>query len=171
MLTVFHGMTADFDAFTDDFVGNGNDQEGPGIYLTTDEADAQFYCRGNGVLYTVEMELRKTVSTKRKASKREVEKMMRAAPDLDDTLQNWDENKGEAFRQALAAMLKNEPAHAAFQSVWYDFYRNAPVQYLRNMVGLLGYDGVIVPKEKVTHFIVFNPAVLRIVSKRKIGGE
>lgn len=171
-MIVFHGMTADFNTFTDENVGNGNDQEGPGIYLSNNENDASTYCRGNGFLYTVEMNLQKTVEKISHARLfQKVSKLIEAAPNKHETLMDWDENPSEAWSMVVGFIMEGETAHDVFQSVWYEFYRNSPVQYIRNMVKL-GYDGVIVPKTNgIIHYIVFNPNCLTIKDKRKIANE
>ena len=48
----YHGSPSPISKFPDDFVGNGIDQEGPGIYFTSSSEDAVGYARksddGNG---------------------------------------------------------------------------------------------------------------------------
>ena len=77
------------------------------------------------------------------------------APDLADTLTNWDERPDRALRMSLDAICSQENAKEAFESVWFDFYHDHADQYLTNMVKL-GYTGVRVGK----HLIVFDPRAL-----------
>ena len=52
----YHGSPQRFHRFTDELVGKGADQEGPGIYLTSDEDDAAHYASGpTGSVYAVDL--------------------------------------------------------------------------------------------------------------------
>jgi hypothetical protein len=181
VLELFHGTPTDFNTFTVDKVGNGHDQEGPGIYLTNNRQDALYYMRGKGFLFTLKVTLNKVVPLKGKVNRAQVIKLMKAAPNLNDTLENWDENPHRAFLTALDGMLNNETPHQVFQSVWYDFYKNTPQNYVTNMYSMLGYDGVIIPKpqkvgmfpssfgmKNLIHVIVFNPHSIQIINKEAL---
>lgn len=160
----YHGSPKAFEKFDYKYLGTGKgwDQEGPGFYFTNSDKDVAHY--GSNV-YKVKLKLRKVVPLKGRTKRKEVETMLRAAPDLADTLTNWDENPVRAFRMAVEAIMRDENPHQAFQTVWYDFYRNDSAQYLKNMVDLLGYDGVVVPRtEGVIHVIVFSPDAIDRIS-------
>jgi hypothetical protein len=159
---MYHGSNRLFKTFEyHGNIGTGNDQEGVGFYLTTSEKEAMGYGKR---IYVVDASFRKLISTTKPANSNEVMRMMKIAPELKHTLENWDENPTIALKKAWNAMMDSgDTAHQVYQSVWYDFYRNNPVHYLKNMVKT-GYDGVMIPKShKVTHLIAFDPQKLKIV--------
>lgn len=160
----YHGSHQPIDQFQYTFLGSGKgyNQEGPGFYFTSDESDAKIYGHN---LFHAKIHLNKPVPLKGKPKRREIEVMIKNAPDLEDTLTNWDENPNLAFRKAVAAISDQPNPHQAFQSVWYDFYRGHEQDYLKNMVGLLGYDGVVVPRANgIQHIIVFDPSLIQRVN-------
>jgi hypothetical protein len=168
-MILYHGSPHDFEAFTDEKVGNGHDQEGPGIYFSTDRVDANSHCRRFGYLYTVEAWFRKLVLDNRPARDREIETMIRAAPNLDEKLMDWDENYDVAFHKAMESIRRYDTAREMFQTVWYDFYRYEAVTYVRNMVQLLGYDAAVVQKDNdINHYTVFNPKAIKLLTKDKV---
>ncbi len=159
-MVFYHGSNHKINSFSDEFVGNGIDQEGPGIYFTSSENEAAGY---GEYLYRVDLNPNKLVSTKPGITpKKEIEFLMKKAPNLEDTLYNWGENKNQAYAAAFKAMTDSgESPHEVFQSIWYDFYRKNPIEYVRNMIKLR-YDGVLVDKayNNVKHLVVFNPDII-----------
>jgi len=59
-------------------------------------------------------------------------------------------------------MLGNDNPHEVFKTVWYEFYRYNPKDFVRNMAKL-DYDYVKVPKYGHHHVVVYNPKILRLV--------
>lgn len=155
----FHGSPKQFNQFSYTYVGQGNDQEGPGFYFTDKEVNAQHY----GKVYKANLTLNKTVPLKGRINRREIKQMMRWAPDLEDTLTNWAENPNIAFQKAFDVIVNQNNPHQAFMSVWYDFYRGNEALYLQNMTKL-GYDGVIIPQpDGSNHVVMFSPDKIQIV--------
>jgi hypothetical protein len=164
----YHGSPMLFKEFDYKFLstGKGYDQNGPGFYFTNNLKHAEMYGK---YIYRVKLNLGKTVPLKGKAKKSEVIKMIKIAPDLADDLTNWDENPIIALNNAVNAIANNNP-HEAFQSVWHDFYRNNSAQYLKNMISLLGYTGIIIPNlnslfadDPIIHAIAFGPQFIQIL--------
>lgn len=146
-----------------DFLGSGRgyDQEGPGFYFTSDESDARNY--GKHIL-RAHLTLNRLVRLKGRILDGQIRKMLDNAPDLADTLTNWDENPRVAYRNAMEAIKRYDSPHQAFQTIWYDFYRGHEAQYLTNMVKLLGFDGVVIPRgEGIEHAVVFDPSKIQII--------
>lgn len=168
----YHGTTHDFDRFTTDFVGEGVDQEGPGIYFTDNEEDAVSYARkgSSGFLWSVHLNFKKIIPLKGKVDIKDVDQMIEWAPDLSDKLTNWDENPQVALANLKKAILryKNEP-HQCFQQIWYDLYRYQPKDYVSNMT-TLGYDGILVPRGfmNTTHAVVLNPKIIERIEKLQV---
>lgn len=168
--TYYHGSQYKFDRFDIAKIGMGHDQEGPGLYFSDNKDDAFRYAPRNGYEYTVELNMRKVVPIKGRVSAAILERVIRMNPNWRDNAINWDEDPVTGVRQAAQQYAAYSPnPHAAFQSVWYDFYRREPGLYLKNMVAL-GYDGVEVPRrEGVKHVVVYNPDAIKIVSVHQKG--
>lgn len=170
-IRAFHGSTHEISSFSDDFVGGkeANDKEGPGIYFTTSVDDARMY--GENV-YEVQLNVKKSVSVKNNtnAPLQHIEWLITQAPDWEDTALNWSENYKIGYKKAAADFIQyNENPHQQYLQVWYDFYRNTPVEYVRNMVNL-GFDSIVVQRNDydgipVTHIIVLNPKIITFVKK------
>lgn len=165
-IIAYHGSTNKITNFVMDFVGGkeAHDQEGPGIYFTTSEEDAGLY---GTIIHKVELSLRKTLTTSPNILKHKntLLKLIQQAPNYLDTLQNFDENPRKALSIALEGTIDyNDTEKDAFQQVWVDFYRNRPIEYVKNCVAM-GIDGLIVPmKEGVQHIIIYNPTSIKLIS-------
>jgi hypothetical protein len=159
----YHGSTNKFDNFSFTFLGKGKgyDENGPGFYFTSNKEDALHYGQHQ---YEVKLHLKKTVPLKGKIKRKEVEFLIKNAPNLYDTLTDWGEEPQEAFRYAVNSISNNDSPHDVFQTIWHDFYlrQNATDQYLTNMIKL-GYDGVIIPKNELVHVVVFNPQKIEMI--------
>lgn len=163
---VYHGTNVDITNFSDEFIGKDEavDQEGPGIYFTTLEAEAAGYGKS---IYDVTLSPRKLMDmTPIKPSKWQTftTKMLKAAPDWEETAQNFDENPHRGLTNAVQSMMEyNDTEKDLAQQIWYDFYRYRPVEFVRNMVKM-GIDGIIVPRHQGqgSHVIVYNPAIIKV---------
>ena len=164
-ITLYHGTAHTFSAFDYRCIGNGTDQEGPGIYLTTDISDAARYGRH---IMVVEADFKKFVPHNGRISRRDIRYMIRHAPDVDYDLENYDENPTTALAKAVHAMVAyNETPNDAFQGVCADFYRYNPVEFVKTMTAL-GYDGVQIERcDGVIHYVAYNLENLRIVDAFK----
>ena len=88
--TIYHGTAHTFSAFDYPYIGKGTDQEGPGIYLTTDISDAARYGRH---IMVVEADFKKFVPHMGRISRRDIRYMIRHAPDVDYDLENYDRTR------------------------------------------------------------------------------
>lgn len=162
MIEAYHGSSQKILKFCIDYVGSGHDQEGPGIYFTSNMEDAAGYGR---YVHHVYLDIKKLPSLTRKAKRQEILWLLQQCDDLDDKLMDWNEDRSTALRIALNSMMSQDNEHQSFLSVWYDFYRYRPTEYVENMISL-GYDAVVVPRNthtSVTHYIVLNPKCIRII--------
>ena len=161
-MKLYHGSNYKIENFKDEFVGKGIDQHGPGIYFTTNPETAEKYGK---FMYEVDCDINKILSDKNKATDKEINFLLNNAPNLEDTLTDWgvSPQKGlVAYKKAIFSQTQTE----AFESIWYDFYRKEPIEYVRN-VSKLGYQAVKVEKDNETWFIVFNPIILKDIKKLK----
>ena len=167
----YHGTTHKIANFSNEFVGGkeANDQEGPGIYFTSSWNNARSY---GPYVYTVKLKESQAISTELgSAPAKQIEWLIKNAPNWEDTVQNFDENVSVGLRKAVKSILEYEDTpHKQFQQVWVDFYRYRPVDYVKNMVKL-GYDivyiknleSMIAGEKNITHAIVLNPAIIQVV--------
>jgi hypothetical protein len=172
----YHGTPSEIGSFDISYVGRGNDQEGPGIYFTSDRSDALGYANGDkGHLIEVVLNLNKVVPLKGSVKVDEIKKLTLWSLGLEDesglddlseekyhesALSNFGEDVYSGYEEFINVVVRyTKSPHDAFQQVWYDLYRNDPVSYLRGMVRL-GYDGVVIPKQIGSHYIVYNTNVI-----------
>ena len=165
----YHGTPHNIERFIDDFVGTGTDQEGPGIYFTSNEEDAAGYARkGNDPhMFKVSLNFKKLVPLKGKIPVNECIQLLKWAEDYENKLLNWgSENQNENLKAQKQSLLKEQTPHQAFQSIFVDYYRYSPIEFVRGMV-TLGYDGVIVPRGfmNVKHAIVYNPKIIEVIER------
>lgn len=168
--TVFHGSGTKISNFTNKFVGGKDafDQEGPGIYFTTSKDDAAMYGK---FIYRVDIAPRKLLTNKPvKVNHNTLYKLVKMAPNWKETAQNWDENPEKGVRIAISSAIEyNDNEKDTFLQIWIDFYRDNPVDYVKNMV-TLGYDGIIIDGktdqqgEAISHIIIYNPSIIKVTS-------
>jgi hypothetical protein len=171
-MVLYHGTTKQFDVFDPNRAADGFTKEGCGFYFTTDRQDARGYAFPKGRLLTCELQINRLVPLKGRIKQQEVETIIKAAPDLDDTLTNWDENPRIAFRNAVRSMIEcSDSPKEVFEQIWYDFYRKNPADFLTQMVRL-GYDGCVIPRvDGVSHVVMYNVAKIKIVGIESVVSE
>jgi len=174
----FHGRNNPSTDFSYDYVGKGNDQEGAGFYFTDSYETAWGYTDGHGIVIRAYLNYRKLVPTTGKIKPKDIEFLIRNAPEYLETLQNWDENPNRAMMQAIKGYLeyRNNPSDA-FQTVEADFYRGHPDLYLKSLVKL-GYDGHMAEYSSEAifytnqqHMIVYNPAIIQIIDVEEVNSN
>lgn len=161
----YHGSSGPITKFSDEFVGRGNDEYGPGIYFSSVPYTSIGYAADggqNGQLYQCELNLRKELSKKTRINKAVLLKLMQSTPD-DEAWTNWDENQNRAYMIALKGYLDEGNMYDALMGVWYDWYRDHPVDFVRKLVQL-GYDGYVYTFPSGEKFVVvYNPASIKVV--------
>ena len=163
---VFHGSETKITKFMDDFVGGkeANDQEGPGIYFTTSEEEANRYGKN---LYSVTLTPRLLLDQIPPDSRKLtpiLTKLVKMAKDWKMSAQDYDENPIIGLNEFIKSTLQyNDNEKDCLLQVWIDFYRYNPVEYVRNCVSL-GIDGIIVNKDyqDIKHIIVYNPSIINL---------
>lgn len=161
----YHGSDHEISGFSLDHLGTGTniDQEGPGIYLTSDIDDARTYGK-NVYKVTANVNnakiLKDTVKSQTKASF--IERLIKTCPDQDD-LYNWDENKSRGVYKAAESIIKHSDNYRkALEQVWYDFYRHTAKLFLERVTSK-GWQGFKVPRAQGTiHFICWYPSILTL---------
>jgi hypothetical protein len=163
---VFHGSPTKISKFADEFVGGKEaiDQEGPGIYFTTSEEEANRYGENvYNVILKPNMLFDQIPPNARKLAPI-ISKLVKMSEDWEIKAQDYDEDPIVGLNEFIKSTLEyNDNEKDCILQVWIDFYRYNPVDYVRNCV-LLGVDGIIVNKdyEDTKHIIVYNPSIINI---------
>ena len=163
--TWYHGSTVEIKRFNLENVGKADatDQEGPGIYLTNSIDDALHY--GN-IVHTVKtIRAPRLVPEKKSFSITTIKELINLSPNKEDILQDWDQKPEIAIAKASRAIYDRwgpNKFREMLEQVWYDFYRETPKEWLNILTTNLKYDGFILPRPGVKHFICFNPEILEI---------
>lgn len=170
-MELYTGRTVKNTDFNYDYVGlkNATDKEGPGWYFSTSIKTAFEYAGKDGIVIIADVDTSKFLTTKSKIKLSDVKKLILAAPNLDDTLTNFAENKNKALKIAINSYIEYyDSALDSYQTIWHDFYMNEPVKYLEQLIKL-GYNGHFGEMftggdfvEKSQHVVVYNNKVIKI---------
>lgn len=153
--TVYHGSDTKIEKFELDFLDTGNHQYGIGMYFATKASTTKYFGT-----YTHEVLIDGNFTTvpKKRPNKTLAQKLIKMAPDLEMTLTDWDENPAMAFKKAVAAMVDaSETLEELIDTIWYDFYRDEPKQFLINLVKVTGYDGKFIDVDDQKFLVLYNP--------------
>ena len=99
-------------------------------------------------------------------------KLMKMSNDWKDTAQNWDENPRRGIISAAQDFIQyNDNEKDVFLQVWIDFYRDCPVDFVRNMVKM-GYDGILIDfSEDSKHLIVYNLNSIKFIKMGNLNAK
>ncbi len=182
-ITLYHGSNHLINNFSTEFVGaeEAKDMEGVGIYFTTMREDAEQY---GDYLYVVEIPSKsKFISdTNRsmKVSPSKIKKLIMQKKDWRYDAQNWAENPTVGLNLAIKSFYDYaETEKDVYLSVWYDFFRYQPQNYVNGMVKL-GIDGLVINNpyrssefksndSSFKHFVLYNPNIIQIKEVYKNG--
>lgn len=157
-LVMYHGSDVNIRDFSLDHIGDGHDQHGVGIYLTSSMEGASVYGK---YVHKITLDQGIKLVPNTSPDKNVASRLMELSPDLDDTLMDWAENPQTAFNNALSAMADVDTMTEMFDNIWYDFYRDEPKQFLQNLINLTGYQGKTVPvRDDVTFLVLFDTSAI-----------
>lgn len=178
--TVYHGSPTEIQTFSDEFVGgrDATDQEGPGIYFTTNHKEATGYAEG-GYVYTVRITPRRLFdeSNARNIKRSLMEKLVFLSSDWKSTGSDWSENPRVGIKMLIdSAYEHNDTEKDLLQQIWIEAYRYDGVNFVRNCVKV-GIDGLIVNREagimfernNDKHIIIYNPDIIEVTDVEKTG--
>ena len=174
----YNGAQLKINQYNLDHINKDNkDEEGPGIYLTTDKDDAQKYGSYINII-TLDKEANLIDPEEREITEEEMEQASRLikenVDDWEGKAQNWSEDPESGLYGFLSdAMQKASNPIDFWQTVWYDFFRHNPKRYMNGMVNI-GYDGFIVKAYhghghgESDHAIIYNPDIIEIINQEKV---
>ncbi len=116
--TWYHGSNHKITNFNLEFVGKGNDQEGPGIYLTDKKEGTDYYAGPDGFIYTIKLSSPRTFSGIPPRAK--IEKLIKESPDFEELIIDW----GETAKQGVKSYLDNIYEYRADTAK--DLFENIP---------------------------------------------
>lgn len=168
----YHGDTSKRSSFNDQKMDRDQDKDpnamGPGIYWTESKRQAKGYAYPKGHVYTAEIITKKVIKDKTpKPSRKKIEKMILASPDLDMSLSNWGygdgiTSKNEALNMAIEAYINDDSLIDSLVTVYHDFYgRSESNLWAKNMVKI-GIDAFEHQLPTVKHLIVYNPKIIKV---------
>lgn len=157
----YHGSAKKITKWEIKNTGKGIDQEGAGLYFTTDIEDAQIH--GDNI-HQVKLNFKKLLSGKIKPKPAEISKLMKQSPYYKEVLEDWGQNEKEAFNYALENYIDNDTHLDCVHAVEADFYRKDGESFCKAMLNL-GYDGFIVDIKynNILRAIVWNPKIIENV--------
>ncbi len=164
----YHGRTTLDTTFSLNYVGKGEDQEGPGFYFTNYYEDAVRYSNKNGTVFKCKIDYKKLIlkthSSRTKVNKKVIIDLINKSPTKNDTLENFDENPQQAFVKAINGYMFYKNADDAYQILANDFYKYSPGEYLKVLSKY--YDAQLTDLRLtagVKHLIVYNPDLIKII--------
>jgi len=166
----FHGSEYDFPKFTDEFVGQVDNeaQEGSGIYFTTSIDNARMFGEN---IYKVEISGRFT-SRQNPTSDVDVEKvieLIKLSQEWEMSAQNWSEDPEQgAYISAESNIKYSKDEAQVFQKIEGEYFNGDPIEFVRAM-SKIGYDGLITtaPSDFVghKHIIMYNMDAVTIIGR------
>lgn len=167
----YHGSDKKFDVFNLSGINADNtDQEGPGIYLSSDMEDARGYGQ---YIYTVKYApkgiiLDRTMKLTKSDNSKAISIIKKYCEGWEDIAANWHENPTAGLNVFIQSVNDAEEDRVGFwQSVWFDFFRYHPQKFLEGMAAN-GFDGLLltgyrVKNNKIIHTIVYNTSIIDII--------
>lgn len=157
--TTFQGQKMDRDRGAQ----SGGNENGPGIYWTSEYEEAQGYGK---VVHHATMKVSKArlLTDKTKATVKNVTALINACDPTrrDDALTNWAETTREAFHLAVQAYVNISTFADAAVSIYHDIFGYDADAWAKAMVAI-GFDAY--QPSKRPHFVVYNPAVIQSVKE------
>jgi len=174
-IKAYHGTTHKINNFTTEFVGGdkAKDQEGPGIYFTTDKSETLDYAGEDGYIYSVILNVNNLVSNESKHNldylTEKVTKLIKMSPNWRLVARGYNADVEEGVDEMVASYIKNSQSEKeVFVAIYMDVYQGNAPGFVKNMVGE-GYDGLYLPtKGGGAHIVVYNPSIIKIVKEEKV---
>jgi hypothetical protein len=181
----YHGSPNHFEVFNDAWIGNGTDQLGSGHYFTNRIETARGYAlKGKdgetvdeGHLLTARISIRKPLPEHARVTRRQIEQVIRSAPDFEDTLRNFGDvdyyGIDRVIRETVDVYegMNSDPGDNTLQMLFClsnDFYRSEPARFLEVFSGATGYDGLYREIGDEVHAVVWNAGNIEIMDRTPV---
>lgn len=169
-MKLFHGTQLEFAKFDAEQLGNGNQQEGAGFYLTDCRNDAWKYSQkrnGFGIIYHVEFKPKgKIIGQKARATRQLIKSLITFADNWEERLQQMYGNDVAvelSLKAHVTDIMSNVWLHPAIQKIFSEFYATE-AEFMRAMVAH-GFSGLRVKKINAVHYVCYDSAELEIVGR------
>lgn len=163
----YHGTGKDFDTFSHEHVGKGEDAYGSGFYFANKPDTASHYAgtpdeTNAPNVKKVHLRLEKPLDMDDETpfKRQHIEKLITSAPNHMDALSNFGDIKYHGYRRVLRDAVDgfaDIPKYHAMNSLGNDFYRGHEGDLLTNIKKVTGHDGVIVKHDGHIIANVFHP--------------
>lgn len=163
----YHGTDKNFNAFSHNTLGVGNDSYGSGFYFTNKPEVASGYAVNKDSpdqpnVMKVHLRLEKPIDPEdEKPLRRDhIKKILMTAPNHMDSLMNFGDVNREGYHKVLNGAVDafaELPKYHAMNALHNDFYNGHPSEFLKNFTKATGHDGVIIKHGDHTIVNVFHP--------------
>lgn len=178
----YHGTPNNFEAFEQTWIGKGTDQLGSGHYFTNRMETARGYALTGkdgghvpeGNLLTVHLDIRKPLPEYAPVSRRQIEEIIRAATDFEDTIQNFGDvgyyGMARVMRETVDVYegMNSDPEDNTLQMLFCisnDFYADEPARFLEVFSKVTGYDGLYRESGDEIHAVVWDGSRVEIIDR------
>ena len=157
-------------------LGSGNDQYGPGFYLTDSEPLAEAYARRHGTGHVSSFSIGSLVPLRlaRPLPEPAVARLIWDAPRRDEVLESFGKVSRETLRAVAAragsAYLKMD-ALAAINALANDFYAGGRHPFCENAARATGCSGVLVIQDGARTLSLWDARAARPIGARKVVGD
>lgn len=169
----YHGTDKDFDSFSNDFIGNGNDSYGSGFYFTNRPDIASNYSSNkdnseNSHPNVMKVHLRAEnpidKDDDRPLQRSHIQKIITSAPNHRESLENHGDISYEGYNKVLKNAVDayaNIPKYNAMGALHNDFYGSNVGAFLNNFKKITGHDSVIVNHDNHSIVNIFHPSQIK----------
>jgi hypothetical protein len=192
VITGYHGSGVSIESFRYEFTGIGNDRNGSGFYFTTDQDEARGYCwaRLNNeakpggehapTVHCARLLLSNPLPStlKRNLTRREVQELVEAAPDLEQSMTDWGDVEFEGRQAVMSKIIGTyAPSNSGEEEpellikwlfmIANDFYDGETEAFNRAVHRILGFDSVVesIPQTGHAHYVVFFAEQIEIFDR------
>lgn len=185
LIPVYHGSAIEFDEFSAEFTGSGNDSYGSGFYFNTDKDTAAAY---GGYMKKVKLNITNPIKVDGNESMslneisiplKAVKQILKSVPNIynqpndedmnplgDYSPKFWEKehhSKAE-LDQMIDGMAREYFSDASFIEVEHLFEGGETDKFRRALSETMGWDGVEVrfPREKISHWIAWFPEQIEL---------
>jgi len=175
VITAYHGSPQKIAKFSDEFVGGkeATDQEGPGIYFTTNVNETVGYASPNGYVYTVELRPSKMLSSKMAMNFEylvpSVTKLIKSSPNWKGIAMGYSDDINEGLQELVYQFIgMGQSEKEVFVNLYHEVFKENPRLFVKGMVKL-GYDALYLPaKDGGGHIVVYNPKIIKVVGQKQL---